>query len=58
MCLSGATILETVAQCELGRVTVIHAMQAYERGGWKVVEVSRPGRQLGSGRVLTPGMEE
>jgi len=58
MRLSGATIQETVAQCELGRVTVIHAMQAYERGGWKAVEVSRPGRRLGSGRTLTPEMEK
>jgi transposase len=58
MRLSGATIQETAAQCELGRVTVIHAMQAYEGGGWKAVEVSRPGRRPGSGRTLTPEMEK
>lgn len=58
MRLSGSTIRETVAQCELGRVTVIHAMQTYERGGWKAVEVARPGRRVGSGRRLTAEMEK
>jgi hypothetical protein len=29
-----AAIQQMVSQCELGRVTVIHAMQAYERGGF------------------------
>ena len=34
--LNGATIAGTRSRCELGRSAVIRAMQACERGGWKV----------------------
>lgn len=57
MRLSGATIMETVAQCELGRNAVIRAAQAYARGGWKAVSVSAGGRPKGSGRLLGPDEE-
>ena len=56
--LNGATIAETVVQCELGRSAVIRAMQAYERGGWKAVAVPIVGRPQGSGRVLTAEQEK
>ena len=56
--LSGATIAETVVQCELGRSAVIRAMQAYERGGWKAVAVPIVGRPQGSGRMLTAEQEQ
>ena len=56
--LSGTTIAETVAQCELGRSAVIRAKQAYERGGWKAVAVPIVGRPLGSGRQLTAAQEQ
>ncbi len=55
--LSGVTIAETVAQCELGRSAVIRAMRAYERGGWKAVAVLVVGRPVGSGRMLTAAQE-
>ena len=57
MRLSGATIMETVAQCELGRNAVIRAAQVYARGGWKAVSVSAGGRPKGSGRLLGPDEE-
>jgi transposase len=50
--LSGATIAETVAQCELGRSVVIRALQANQRNGWKAVAVQIVGRPSGSGRQL------
>ena len=56
--LSGATIAETVAQCELGRSAVIRAMQAYQRDGWKAVAVPIVGRPSGSGRQLTAAQEQ
>jgi len=56
--LSGATIAEAVAQCELGRSAVIRAMQAYERGGWSAVAVPIVGRPVGSGRQLTAEQEK
>ena len=56
--MSGATIAETVAQCELGRSAVIRAMQAYERDGWKAVAVPIVGRPAGSGRQLTAEQEK
>lgn len=56
--LSGATITETVVQCELGRSAVIRAMQAYERGGWKAAAVPIVGRPVGSGRQLTAEQEQ
>jgi len=55
--LSGATIAETVAQCELGRSSVIRAMQAYERGGWSAVAVPIVGRPVGVGRQLSAEQE-
>ena len=56
--LNGATIEETVTQCELGRSAVICAMQAYERGGWKAVAVPIVGRPSGSGRQLSAAQEK
>ena len=56
--LHGATIAETVVQCELGRSAVIRAVQAYERGGWKAVAVPIVGRPQGSGRMLTADQEK
>ena len=57
MRLSGATIMEAVEQCELGRNAVIRASQAYARGGWKAVSVSGGGRPTGSGRLLSEAEE-
>src|SRR5450755_3514761 len=57
MRLSGATIMEAVEQCELGRNAVIRASQAYARGGWKAVSVSGGGRPTGSGRLLSAAEE-
>lgn len=51
--LAGATVLQAVEQCELGRSAVIRAFQAYARGGWSAVKVTRGGRPKGSGRLLT-----
>ena len=48
---------EAVEQCELGRSAVIRAFQAYERGGWPAVRVTRGGRPHGSGRLLTSAEE-
>ena len=56
--LNGATITETVVQCELGRSAVIRAMQTYDRGGWEAVAVPIVGRPSGSGRLLTAGQEK
>lgn len=56
--LSGATIAETMAQCELGKSAIIRAMQAYERGGWKAVSIPIVGRPSGSGRQLTAEQEQ
>ena len=56
--LSGATIAETMAQCELGRSAIIRAMQAYQRGGWKAVPVPIVGRPMGSGRLLNAEQEK
>src|ERR1035437_2493282 len=58
MRLSGATIMETGAQCELGRNAVTRATQAYVRGGWKALSVSAGGRPKGSGRLLSPVDEQ
>jgi transposase len=58
LCLSGATIAETVSQCELGRTAVIRAMQAYESDGRKAVAVPIVGRPTGSGRQLTAAQEQ
>lgn len=58
MRLSGATVMETAALCELGRSAVMRAAQAYRQGGWKAVPVSAGGRPKGSGRLLCPGEEQ
>jgi len=58
MRLNGATIAETVAQCELGWSAVIRALQAYERNDWKAVPVPIVGRASGSGRQLTAEQEK
>jgi transposase len=58
MRMRGATIAETVVQCELGRSAVIRALQAYERGGWSAVAVPIVGRPVGSGRQLTAEQEQ
>lgn len=52
--LAGATIMQAVEQCELGRSAVIRASQAYARSGWKAVPVAGGGRPKGSGRLLSP----
>ena len=57
MRLAGATIVQAVEQCELGRSAVIRASQAYARGGWKAVRVSVGGRPKGSGRLLSAAEE-
>jgi transposase len=58
MRLNGATIAETVLQCELDRSAVIRALQAYERDGWKAVPVAIVGRPAGSGRMMTAEQEK
>jgi len=57
MRLAGATIMEAVEQCELGRSAVIRASQAYARGGWRAVSVTGGGRPTGSGRLLSQAEE-
>ena len=57
MRLAGATIMEAVERCELGRSAVIRAGQAYGRGGWRAVSVSGGGRPTGSGRLLSKAEE-
>jgi transposase len=49
MRLAGATIMEAVEQCELGRSAVIRASQAYVR--------CAGGRPKGSGRLLSQAEE-
>jgi transposase len=57
MRLDGVSLKETAVQCEMSRTTVIAAFKAYEAGGWKAVDVARPGRPEGTGRTLTAGQE-
>ena len=57
MRLQGVSLKETAAQCEMSRTTVIAALKAFHRGGWKAVAVQRPGRPTGTGRTLTPEQE-
>jgi len=53
MRLSGATVMETAAQCELGRSAVIRAAQAYAQGGWKAASGLCWRTAKGSGRLLS-----
>ena len=57
MRLEGTSLKETAAQCEMSRTTVIAAVEAFEVGGWKAVDVDRGGRPMGSGRTLTAEQE-
>ena len=57
MRLQGVSLKETAAQCEMSRTTVIAALKAYEAGGWKAVDIERPGRPSGTGRTLTAEQE-
>jgi len=57
MRLQGVSLKETAAQCEMSRTTVIAALKAYETGGWKAVDIERPGRPSGTGRTLTAEQE-
>jgi transposase len=58
MRLDGVPLKDTAAQCEMSRTTVIAALKAYQRDGWKAVDVKRPGRPEGTGRTLTTEQEE
>src|SRR5436190_1728556 len=57
MRLQGVGLKETAAQCEMSRTTVIAAVKAYKAGGWKAVDIARPGRPSGTGRTLTAEQE-
>jgi transposase len=57
MRLQGVSLKETAAQCEMSRTTVIAALKAYAAGGWKAVDIERPGRPSGTGRTLTVEQE-
>lgn len=55
--LEGVSLKDTAAQCEMSRTTVIAALKAYELGGWKAVDIARPGRPSGTGRTLSAEQE-
>ena len=55
--LEGVSLKDTAAQCEMSRTTVIAALKAYEVGGWKAVDIARPGRPSGTGRTLSAEQE-
>ena len=57
MRLDGASLQDTAAQCEMSRTTVIAAVKACQGGGWKAVDVARPGRPEGTGRTLSGEQE-
>lgn len=57
MRLDGASLQDTAAQCEMSRTTVIAAVKAYQGGGWKAIDVARPGCPEGTGRTLTAEQE-
>jgi transposase len=57
MRLEGVSLVKTAGQCEMSRTTVIAALKAYESGGWKAVDIARPGRPSGTGRTLTGEQE-
>jgi transposase len=51
--LEGISVREAARQCELATGTVVKAHQAYCRGGWAAVKVTRGHRPMGSGRLLS-----
>jgi transposase len=55
--LDGVPLKDVATQCELSRTTVIAAVRAFEAGGWKAVAISRPGREVGTCRILSPEQE-
>ncbi|MCS6764033.1 MAG: helix-turn-helix domain-containing protein [Candidatus Protistobacter heckmanni] len=57
MRLDGVSLKDAAAQCEMSRTTLIAAVKAYRAGGWKVLDVERPGRPQGTGRTLTAEQE-
>src|SRR5574343_768030 len=57
MRLDGVSLKDAAAQCEMSRTTVIAAVKAYRAGGWKAVDVERPGRPQATGRTLTAEQE-
>jgi transposase len=57
MRVGGVSLKDTAARCEMSRTTVIAALKAYEVGGWKAVDIARPGRPSGTGRTLTAEQE-
>ena len=57
MRLQGVSLKETATQCEMSRTTVIAAVKAYEAGGWVAVDIERPGRPSGVGRMLSTEQE-
>jgi len=57
MRLDGVSLEDTATQCEMSRTTVVAAVKAYHAGGWKAVDVARPGRPAGTGRTLTADQE-
>ncbi|MCS6763465.1 MAG: helix-turn-helix domain-containing protein [Candidatus Protistobacter heckmanni] len=57
MRLDGVSLKDTAAQCEMSRTTLIAAVKAYRAGGWKALDVERPGRPQGTGRTLTAEQE-
>jgi transposase len=57
MRLEGVSLVKTAGQCAMSRTTVIAALKAYESGGWKAVDIARPGRPSGTGRTLTGEQE-
>src|ERR1035437_1954851 len=55
--LEGISVRETARQCELAVGTVVKAHQAYCRGGWTAVKVTRGHRPKGAGRLLAEAEE-
>jgi transposase len=58
MRLDDVQLKDVAMQCEMSRTTVIAALKAYHSGGWKAVDVERPSRPEGTGRMLTKKQEE
>lgn len=57
--LSGMTLEEVSALCELNKNTVIGAMKAYREGGWEAVTVQQHrGPDRGSGCLLSASQQE
>ena len=57
MRLDGSSLKDTAALCEMSRTTVIAAVKAHAAGGWKAVDIDRPGRPTGTGRTLSVEQE-